>query len=280
MPGWNTTLKAQGYTSYVDLQLAVQQNAPTLHAGTSADFLVTLTNAGPADANRARTIALVSGASVRVRTGGCREDPVGFPVCQFAMPLPAGATADYLLSLGVPPAARGHLDLAVAAISDDVEAAPGQELVLLDLPIEAHVNLHASASCARSFAPKGLPVACSAVLSNSGEAAVMAPRFSVSIPFGTLDNIGCTAPRPQLCPANGLQSWTAGELLPGEAIELTFDMTVDSEMISDTTYLSAAVYFGSGGEIDDAPYDYYTTLALPVPLFRDDFDRARLTQAH
>lgn len=273
MPGWAITLKAQGYTSYVDLQLDVQSNSPVLRAGTSADFLVTLTNAGPADANRARTLALTEGATVRKMTSGCAEDPFGFPDCAFASPLPAGGSADYLLTLGVPPSARGHVNLAVAAASDDVEAAPGQEFALLNLPIEAHVNLHAQATCSQAFAQKNVPLACQVVLSNSGEATSMAPYFALATAYnGTLSIVNCSAPRAQLCLTQGLNAWSAPDLQPGEAVTLALQLDVGADFLAETTFLFAQIYFGAGGEIDDAPYDYYTDIELPVPLFRDGFE--------
>lgn len=273
MPGWATTLKAQGYTSYVDLHLDVQPGSPVLHAGIAADFLVTLANEGPADANRARTLALTEGAAVRKLTSGCTTDPAGFPDCELATPLPAGASADYLLTLGVPTNARGHVNLAVAAASDDVEAAPGQEFVLLQLPIEAHVNLHAQASCAQPIAQKNVPLACRVVLSNSGEATSLLPYFALATGAGgTLSIVSCSAPRPQLCANQGLNAWGVPDLQPGEAVTLDVQLDVGADFHAETTYLFAQIYYGAGGEIDDAPYDYYTEMDLPVPLFRDGFE--------
>lgn len=270
MPGWAVTLKAQGYVGYVDLKLDVQPSTPTLPAGGAADLLITLSNAGPADAARARTLALIEGAPVRKQSSGCREDPLGYPDCELSSPLPAGATADYLLALNLSPLARGTLNIAVAATSDDVEAAPGQELAFLRLPIEAHVDLQSNASCAQVAVMKNVPVQCVVTLGNGGPAAVVAPFFSLYSIGATMSLLSCDAPRPELCPLSA-SGWSTAMLLPGEALTLTLELTMDPNFYADDIALNTGVFLTSGNEIDDTSTNF-RELDVPISLFRDGFE--------
>jgi hypothetical protein len=272
MPDWATTLKAQSYYGSVDLQLTVQPSATVLRAGVDADLLVTLANAGPDDAHRARTIAALDGDAVANATSGCSEDPFGFPDCQLSTPLPAGGSADYLMTLAVSPLARGHLNVGVAAVSDDFETAPGQELVLLELPIEAHVNLSASATCARSYVPKLHPLPCQVTLRNSGQAAAVNPNFYVDVSNAAVLDLGCAAPRGEPCPAKIGSGWSVNTLMPGEAVMVYFNLTVDSPASVNSVRIDSRADSGSADEIEDSPLDNHDSITVAVPLFRDGFD--------
>ena len=139
-------LKAQTYYGDVDLRLSAQTGWSSVRAGSTSDLLVTLANNGPDDAHGTRTRAVLQGNVLATATNGCNEDPLAYPLCTLSAPLPAGGTAGFPMRLAVPPDACGHIKVALAADSWDVETAPGQELVLLELPIEAHVDLRASAA--------------------------------------------------------------------------------------------------------------------------------------
>jgi len=270
MPDWATTLKAQSYGS-VDLSLYVQPATPVLSAGTNTDLLITLANAGLDDAYRARTSTLIEGDAVAVATSGCNEYPLGFPDCTLAMPLPAGGSADYLMTLSVPPLARGSVTVAVAAASDDAEIGPGQELVLLDLPIEAHVDLNTTTTCDKSYAAKQVPLVCHVLLRNTGPAAAKWPQFYVASSLVAL-KLNCNAPREELCPAQLQMPWTASSIMPGESIELSFQMVLNEDSDDEVISIDAEAYSGAADEIEDTYGDNSAFLSVPVPLFHDGFD--------
>jgi hypothetical protein len=276
LPDWATTLKAQSYSGYVDLQLDVQLDVPTrnpsLKAGTDADLLVTLANAGTADAHRARAVALLKGDAIATATGGCLEDPLGFPNCTFSSPLPAGGSADYLLTLAVSPLARGHLKVAVAAASDDADSVPGRELVLIDLPIQAHVNLIATSACDRPYLPKSAPLSCQVTLRNAGPAAVTMPYLYVDANGMVVSNLNCNAPRPDMCPAQLPGAWEPTVVMPGDSILLSFQLTANPAFSYDAIFLDYGAFITSGGELEDVPVDNWNSNSIPVPLFRDDFE--------
>jgi hypothetical protein len=272
MPDWATTLKAQSYYGSVDLSLYVQPSTSALSAGTNTDLLITLANAGPDDAYRARTFALIDGDAVASATSGCNEFPLGFPDCTLSMPLPAGGSADYLLTLSAPPLARGSVTMAVAAASDDAEIAPGQELVLLDLPIEAHVDLSSSAACDRPYAARGVPLVCHVLLRNTGPAAAANwPYFYVGTSLVPL-KLNCNAPREELCPAQLQVPWSASVMMPGETIELSFQLVLDPSFSEETISIGTQAYSGAWDEIEDTYGDNSASLTIPVPLFHDGFD--------
>ena len=278
-PDWATTLKAQNYAGYVDLSVAVRVDAPTrqvaLRAGTSTDILATIANGGPADAHRPRTIVGLQGPAVAGATDGCQEDPQGFPDCELSSPLPAGGSADYLMTLSLAPDARGSVGLAVAATSDDPEAYPGQELKQLTLPIEAHVDLRTAARCNRGYQPADKPLSCQATFRNDGQAAVLNPYFALYPGFGMLTITQCTAARQELCPVYAPEWWwNAAVIMPGEWLTVSFDTYAGMQMQVpvDELMLYAHAHSTASDEIEDAPADNDVLLLLPVPIFADGFD--------
>ena len=274
-PDWATTLKAQDYSGYVDLLLSVLPSAPVLSAGTNTDLLVTVSNSGPADANHAHTTTLLQGLATATATNGCLGDPYAFPDCEFSTPVLAGASADYLLSLSVSPLARNSLDITVAAAADEPESLPYQAMVHLQLPIQAHVDLSAVTTCGRlQISPKA-PLACQTTLRNVGTAAALLPYFylgATAVP----SNLGCVAPRPDLCPGEFPDEWTGSVLMPGESAIVSFELSVDIAASSQAIYVSSDAFSGSYDETEDAPADNSSSLIIPVSLFNDDFEGTTL----
>jgi len=272
MPDWATRLKAQNYAGYVDLRLQVQLSSPsrvrTVRAGSTADFLVSLANGGPDDAHRARTSALVQGNAVVTGTSGCLEDPLGYPDCTLSAPLPANGSVNSHLTLAVSPLARGQLDVAVAAASDDPEDEPGQEFVLLQVPIEAHVDLQVASVCNRGYLTPNVPLSCRVTFHNAGPAAAVTPMLYVNT-FGYFSNVSCAAPRPELCTHYMPATWWPNVLLPGETITLDFDTALTPNLGVDTWQMFVGAI---PKETQDVPTDNVATASLPVAIFADGFD--------
>jgi len=274
-PGWATTLKAQSYAGYVDLKVALSMaDGSRIHhvsAGADLDLLVSLRNDGPADAHRARAIASLQGAATPAATNGCLEDPVGFPGCTLADPLPAGGTADYLMRFGVSPLARGTLNFAVAAASDDPDSEPGQEIVQLQLPVDAHVDLSSSARCNRGYLPTDKPVSCQVTFRNDGQAAALSPYLDTYtyLSYEVLTN--CAATRQDLCPLYP-GGWNAAVMMPGDFVTLTMDLHSFTGISTEISTLYFYVTTNSNNEIEDNSADNSGQLTLPVPIFSDDFE--------
>jgi len=270
MPDWATTLKAQSYYGNVDLQLSAQPSAPIARAGSSLDFLVSIANAGPDDAHSPRTHTTIEGIAAVTGTSGCLEDSSGFPDCTLSSPLPASGSADYLMSMAISPLARGYLDVTVAAVSDDAELAPGNESVVLHMPIEAGVDLGANVTCDRSYVMRGAALHCHVSLRNNGPAAAI-PYFNVNTGGATVSDLTCVASRPVLCPAQIPLAWKSNLIMPGEEIGLWFSATVapsfSAEMFS--IYASATPGYG---EVESEPADNASESVVSVSLFRDGFE--------
>jgi len=274
-PGWAATLKAQSYAGYVDIKvgLSTADGARVHHAsaGANLDLLVSMRNDGPADAHRARAVASVTGAATPAATSGCQEDPIGFPGCTLADALPAGGAADYLMRFGVSPLARGTLNIAVAAASDDPDVEPGLEIVQLQVPVDAHVDLNTSARCNRAYLPHDKPVSCQVTFRNDGSAAALSPNLQTYTYLSYLVLTNCAATRQDLCPlyAGG---WSTPVMMPGDSITLTLDMYAFDGIITEISTLYFYAAPGSSSEIEDTPADNSGQLTLPVPIFRDDFE--------
>jgi len=267
-PDWATVLKAQGYYGSVDLRLSVQP-AGGVRAGADTDLLVTIANGGPDDAHGTRTHALVRGDATVGATNGCNEDPLGFPACTLAAPLPAGGSADYLLRVSVPPLARGYVTVALSAQSWDVETAPGQETALLELPIEAHVDLRVSAQCDHRWLKPDMPLSCQIVLFNAGPAAAYSPQFVVDVAGSAVSDFSCNATRADLCPGAVPAQWQAALMAPTDTAVLWFQL--NAAPLAETLSLQASAL---AAEIEDHSADNGVALSVDVPLFRDDFEGA------
>ena len=272
-PDWATTLKAQDYSGYVDLLLNVLPGTPVLSAGTNAELLVTVSNSGPADADHAYTVTSIQGAATATATSGCLDDPLAFPECEFSTPLLAGASTEYMLSLSVSPLARSFLDITVATSADEPESMPDQALAHLHLPVQAHVDLGAVTTCERSHISPNAPLNCQLALRNAGTAAALMPYFYLGA-TAAQSNLGCVAPRPDVCPAKLPAEWTASVLMPGESAVVSFQLSVNSSAAYESVYVSADAFSGSYGETEDAPLDNSSSLTIPVSLFSDDFEGA------
>lgn len=274
-PGWAITLKAQSYAGYVDLKvgLSTADGGRVRHAsaGADLDLLVSLRNDGPADAHRARAIASLQGAATPAATSGCQEDPVGFPGCTLADPLPAGGAADYLMRFGVSPLARGTLNIAVAAASDDPDSEPGQEIVQLRVPVDAHVDLNSSARCNRAYLPANKVISCQVTFRNDGSAAALTPFIDIHpyLAVATLTN--CAAARQELC-TNYFATGYLAALMPGDQITFTEEVYAFEGLGNDEATLYFNAVPNSAGEIEDNPADNGGQLTLEVPIFRDDFE--------
>jgi len=270
MPDWATTLKAQSYYGNVDLQLSAQPSAPIARAGSSLDFLVSIANAGPDDAHSPRTHTTIEGIAAVTGTSGCLEDSSGFPDCTLSSPLPASGSADYLMSMAISPLARGYLDVTVAAVSDDAELAPGNESVVLHMPIEAGVDLGANVTCDRSYVMRGAALHCHVSLRNNGPAAAI-PYFNVNTGGATVSDLTCVASRPVLCPAQIPLAWKSNLIMPGEEIGLWFSATVAPSFAPETFSIYSSATPGYG-EVESEPADNASESVVSVSLFRDGFE--------
>ena len=267
VPDWATVLKAQSYYGAVDLRLSAQPSG-AVRAGATTDVLVALANAGPDDAHGAHARAVLRGDVQPAATSGCNEDPAGFPLCTLSTPLVAGGTSDFLLRLQVPPSARGEIALALSAASLDDETNPGQELVLLQLPIEAHVDLRSSILCQRPYLTGGGSLSCQVTLQNLGSSAALTPRFTFAVNGASLFDFSCSSTRADLCPPALPAQWTSAVLGSNDTAVLWFQLTADPGVETVTVDVTAL----GTGEIEDYPSDNADTMFIPVPLFRDGFE--------
>jgi len=268
MPDWAIVLKAQSYYGMVDLHSSAQPDPAGVRAGSTSDLLVTLTNNGPDDAHGARTLAVLRGQVQPAATNGCSEDPLAFPVCTLSSPLPAGGTADYLMRVSVPPRARGQITIALAAGSWDTETASGPQPLLLELPIEAHVDLRASALCEHAYASGDAPLSCQIILHNAGPSTAFSPHYEIDAQGARFADFACSAPRTDLCPSALPANWSANAMEPNDSVVLWFQLYAAPGV--ETLTLRATTV--GAGEIEDRPADNADVTTIPVPLFRDDFE--------
>jgi len=223
VPDWCVALKAQYYDAGVDLALSLASSADTpLLAGTDVDLLFTAQNHGPNAATRPRVLLSLRGDLWPGATSGCNADPVGYPLCFLADPLPAGSRSDMLLNAHVSPDARGSVQVIGAVVSDDTENLPGDEVAFFESAVVAQADISAVASCAPPF-HRNRPVTCTYTFHNNGPSSSHA-ALSAGILVGEGATWTCTATRQELCPyispGSSAPYFVLRDWQPGESITL------------------------------------------------------------
>lgn len=174
-PDWSSVLKAQGYYGNVDL--GIEASAPArLTPGKKFFVYVTVRNQGPDTAHRVRTIATSQGL---VYVGGHDCDEPRYPRCALADSMDVG-NLSYALYMQVAYDARNHVQFSASVASDDTEVQPGDEIVVMKMPIYVPLDLRSDIACERAGAA-GATVRCSIRFSNEGSFAARLPQLQASV---------------------------------------------------------------------------------------------------
>ena len=273
VPDWCTALKAQYYDAGVDLALSLVSSAPTpLVAGTDVDLLFTVENHGPNAATRPRVVMSLRGDLWPGATGGCNADPVGYPLCFLSDPLAAGSSSDVLLNAHLSPDARGSVQVIGAAVSDDTENLPGDELAFFESVVIAQTDISSQASCAPPF-HRLRPVTCTYTFRNDGPSSSHA-----GLSAGLLVRLGatwtCSASRAELCPYISPGSATVyfpqPNWQPGESITLVATGIIDSAY--DPALVWNAFAYQPSDEVDNDQSNNWVTNQGEISLFFSEFE--------
>ncbi|HVH33105.1 MAG TPA: hypothetical protein VM847_03225 [Tahibacter sp.] len=274
-PDWSAALKAQGYYGNVDLGIDVAA-PPQLQPGDVGLFVVTVRNQGPDTAHRVRTIAAAPQLS-HVGGEGCNGPR--YPQCALADSLDAGTSTQYVLQLQVPNDARNHVQFSASVMADDAEIQPGDEIVVMKIPVYVLLDLRSDIACARNGAQDHLAVRCSIRFSNVGSHAARQPRLQAGIAamLAAPPNWSCEASQPSLC-ANLVAQGAGYSAVPttmpaGSTVTFFVDMLLRSG--APVIALDAQAQPSPAmGETDLEPGNNHSTLEFEPSLFAHDFEPA------
>lgn len=276
-PDWSSVLKAQGYYGYVDLGIEVAGLPETLSPGDEVTLAVSVANRGPDTANRVRTIATAQGLTFLGGHGSCGA--TYYPQCALADTLAADDVAAYLLGMRVPADARNHVQFSASVASDDIEAQPGDEIVLLKRRIYVPLDLRSDIACARSSQGQERVARCSIRYSNTGSYGARQPALQASVSYGAPQPVrwSCESTPAGLCAA--AQANAAGYVLQPlqlpAAASVTFFADIPLRGAQPLVALSANASLNPAmGETDLQPGNNSSGLTFEPSLFVDGFDAA------
>lgn len=129
----NTTITA---LALADLSVVFTSADATAAPGTTATYVVTVTNHGDTEATGVSLATTVTGAVGTAVTTGCAEDPAGVPACDLGT-LAVGASATFTLEVPVNGGATGTVDVGLVASSDLVDPNPADNTLAAITEIEA-----------------------------------------------------------------------------------------------------------------------------------------------
>lgn len=273
-PDWSAVLKAQGYYGNVDLSIEVSQPGYVL-PGQELVLDVIVHNQGPDTAHRVRTIAAAPQLSF-VSSYGCSP---AYPQCALVDTLDVGHQAGYILTLRVPDDARNHVQFSASVASDDTENNPGDEIMVMKVPVRVLLDLRSDIACARAKA-MGDRVAtrCSIRFFNSSPQAARQPSLRASVSTVTTPlSWSCEASQPSLCvgataQGNGYSVMPA--MLPAWS-SVTFFVEAQARGATPVITLDAEAQLNQAmGEFELDPGNNHSTLQFEPSLFAHDFEPA------
>jgi hypothetical protein len=273
-PDWSAVLKAQGYYGSVDLSIEVDRPGYVLPGGELVLDIVAR-NQGPDTAHRVRSIAAAPQLTF-VSSYGCSP---GYPQCALGDSLDVGHQAGYILTLRVPDDARNHVQFSVSVTSDDTENNPGDEIVVMKIPVRVLLDLRSDIACARANATGDRAVIrCSIRFLNSSPQAARQPFLRASVSTATTPlSWSCEASQPLLCAgatAQGSGYSVMPSLLPAWS-SVTFFVETQARGAASVITLDAEAQLNqSMGEFELNPGDNRSTLQFEPSLFADGFGPA------
>jgi hypothetical protein len=271
-PDWSSVLKAQGYYGSVDLSIDAVTPAQLL-PGQEFVVNVAVRNMGPDIAHRVRTIAR---APQLVYYGGDGCNGPSFPNCALSDGMEPSILG-YTIVMRVPADARNHVVFSASVASDDVEANPGDEIVVTKIPIYVPVDLRTDIACARDAAPAREMVRCSIRFSNPSQYHARLPLLRASVDATLPAHWSCESSQAGQCAtaaANGNRyEASPGTLTSGSSVTFFVDLPAGSAQpivrLDAEARLNPAM-----GETDLAPANNQAHLDYEPSIFADDFEPA------
>lgn len=274
-PDWSAVLKAQGYYGNVDL--GIEAFGPTqLRPG--QDFALTLVvrNQGPDTAHRVRTI---STAPQLIYFGGDGCDGPRYPQCALSNSMGVGGIG-YSLYLRVPDDVRNHVQFSASVTSDDTEIQPGDEIVVMKIPVYVPLDLRSDIACARAGATgERSVVRCSIRFLNAGGYAARLPQLQASLattPAST-PSWSCESAQPALCAGAAVQGngYAVTPVSLPAASSVTFFVEMLPRGAVPVITLDADARLNPAmGETDLVPGNNRSSLRYEPSLFAHDFEPA------
>lgn len=273
-PDWSSVLKAQGYYGSVDLGIEVDAQ-PHVAPGDELVVTVLVRNQGPDTAHRVRTVATAPQLSY-LGSYGCVP---AYPQCALADSLDAGDAAGYTAVFRVPADARNHVQFSASVASDDTEGQPGDEIVVMKVPVYVPLDLRTDIACARVDAGVRGSVRCSIRFSSVASHGARLPLLRASVDASQSPLWTCESTVPALCSTAGIfgngNGYEATPTLLSGGNSVTFFVDLRVSSARPVVGLDAEAHLNPAmDETDIAPGNNRSHLDYEPSLFADAFEPA------
>ncbi len=125
-PGDESAAEMTTITTSADLSIIKTDSADPVVAGNQVAYSITVTNAGPTDAQGVVVTETLPPGVTLVLTNGCAEDPLAIPTCTLGT-ISAGTQTTYVITVTVDAATIGIITNQATVNSSTPEANPGDE---------------------------------------------------------------------------------------------------------------------------------------------------------
>ena len=227
-----------------DLSIAKIDSVDPVVAGMPLTYTITVSNAGPSDAQDVVVIDTLPADVAFVSTSGCTEDPAGVPTCTLGS-INSGANASYTVTVEVDPGAIGDLSNHACTSSATQDSDPSNDCTTELTGVVQETDLALSLSDSRDPVIVGETVTLTATATNLGPSDATEVVVSIILP-PEFAFVGAT-PVDDCSEVAGAISCNVGALSRSAEAVFTVTATATTDGIFTTT---SSV---TGAEVDPEP---------------------------
>ncbi len=235
--GNNSASETTTVNTDADLSITKTDSVDPVLAGNSLVYTLTVSNAGPSDAQSVVvTDTLPAGVSNAV-SSGCAEDPNGVPTCSLGN-IAAGGSAMYTVTVDVDPGTSGTLANMASVTSATADSNGGNNSVTENTGVNADADLSITKTDSVDPVVAGTNMTYTITVNNNGPSDATGVSVADTLPAGvTLNSTTGCAEDPA-----GIPTCSLGNIADGGSAMFTVDVTVDpatTGTLSNTATVSA-----------------------------------------
>lgn len=239
-PGNNSAQETTDITPRVDLQIVKSDDPDPVVAGETLTYSLTVTNSGPSDATAVTvTDTLPSGvtfdsAMSSQGTFSNSNGTITFEVGNLAR----DASAELTVVVTVDPDFRGTLTNSATATADEIELTPENNSTTIDTAVEAEVDLQITKTAAPDPVVAGGQLVYTLSVTNLGPSQATAVEVTDTLP-GAVTFVEADSEQGTVSHDAGVVTAALGALDPGDSVEITITVDVDSSATGTLTNTAA-----------------------------------------
>ncbi|MCP4594411.1 MAG: DUF11 domain-containing protein, partial [bacterium] len=209
-----------------DLSLMKTESSDPVVAGANLDYAVTVSNAGPSDAQQVVVTDTLPAGVTFVSTNGCVEDPYGVPTCTLGT-IPADSSTQYSIVVTVDSGTIGMITNQASVTSSTFELSPGDESTFQKTTVTSAADLAITKMDSSDPLAAGADLTWTVTVNNAGPSDAQQVVVTDTLPAGvTFVSTSACAEDP-----NGVPTCTLGTIPAGSSKQYAIAVTVDLDTV-------------------------------------------------